>query len=199
MRLKTKKSIYPKIIIAIIAVSLLGYVVLAKTTHKWPFDAKTTPSDTSRQADSANQGKESKIDDTPATSEDQQQANEQKQSNYEQSQKNDQESNSSQGKKTVSVTITTLYQEGNEVHANGFVSGVIENDGTCTFTLTDESGKKVTSSRKGHENATNTTCGQSSIKTSQLHPGKWTASLSYSSATANGTNPVDNAPSVEVK
>ncbi len=198
MKLKTKKSTLPKIIIAIIIVAIViaGYFVVAKSYNYWPFQQVATPSETTQQDDTDN----SSINDTPATSEDQTEANKQKEATYERNkttEESDKSTNGSSSKKNVGVTITTAYQEKDEIHVNGFVTGVIEGNGTCTLTLTDESGKKVTATRQGHENATNTTCGQSTIKTSQLHSGNWTASLSYSSSTASGNS--DNNPTIEVK
>lgn len=195
-----------KVIIAtltLIVAVVAGYAVFAKTNNYWPFQSSVKSSASTQQESTENNpNDESHIDDQPATKKDQENANNQKQSTYDRQQAGKENSSNndntdSSSKMSVSVTITTIYQQENEVHVNGFVTGVVEDGGTCTLTLTDESGKKVSVSRSGHENATNTTCGQSSIKTSQLHTGKWTASLVYASSKASGTS--SNNPSIEVK
>lgn len=93
-------------------------------------------------------------------------------------------------KKAVSVEITTFNPKtsDNNVSVNGFVSGVIESSGTCTLTLRDATGKQVTGTHPGEANATNTTCGETTIPLSSLHAGTWKAVLSYSSQGYAGTS-----------
>lgn len=91
------------------------------------------------------------------------------------------------GQKTVEVAITTWTQKDNNIQVNGFVSGVVEDGGVCTLTLTSSTtGKQVSSSRSAVANATNTSCGASTIAVSRLSPGEWQAVLSYSSSTSTG-------------
>lgn len=104
-------------------------------------------------------------------------------------------SDSTTTKKKVEVAITTWVQKEGNIEVNGFVSGVVEDGGTCTLTLTSEStGQKVTTSRTAVANATNTSCGSSAIPVTKLNRGKWQAVLSYNSATSTG-----NSDAVEVE
>jgi hypothetical protein len=105
---------------------------------------------------------------------------------------NTQTSNAS-SKKTVTTEITTFRQTSSAFTVNGFVNGVIENGGTCTLTMvfSGDASQKVTESRPGEANATNTTCGEISVPLSKLHAGTWNTTLSYSSATATGTSDVN--------
>ncbi len=91
-------------------------------------------------------------------------------------------------KNTVSVVITSpqAYIDSESASLNGYVADVVESGGTCTLKMTDNAGKSVKSSRPAEPDATTTTCGQSSIKLSALHSGKWIAVLSYSSKTSFG-------------
>lgn len=90
-------------------------------------------------------------------------------------------------KKHVTVEITTFNAKA--VSVNGFVNGVVESDGTCTLTLTAASdGKVMTGTHPGEANATNTTCGETTIPIGSLHAGTWKAVLSYNSSTSTGTS-----------
>lgn len=90
-------------------------------------------------------------------------------------------------KNPVEVTITTWKQDNSDLNINGFVAGVVEDGGTCTVTLTNGS-DLVTRSRQAVANATNTSCGITSVPLSALHSGTWNAILTYSSSTSEGTS-----------
>lgn len=92
-----------------------------------------------------------------------------------------------QDKKSVDVIITTWIQEDGKMKVNGYAEGIVETDGTCTLKL-EKDGEIVTSSRPAHVNAQNTTCGESDIAVSELSPGTWQATLSYSSNDYAGTS-----------
>jgi hypothetical protein len=96
-------------------------------------------------------------------------------------------------KQRVTPEITTFRQGSSDFTVNGFVSGVVESDGTCTLTMTlsSDASQKVTTSRTGEANSSNTTCGEMSIPLSKLHAGTWNTTLSYASATAQGTSDVN--------
>lgn len=185
---KTKSIKKPLVAAAIVgAVLVVSFGLYAYAFDQWPFAGN---SNTSTESSSSNEPSDQKfIDDQPATDEDQELANKKKQQAYEQQQSSEKSSagRSSASQQKVDVTLTTFYKDDGALHANGFVAGVIENGGTCTLVLTNESGKSVSVSREGHVNATNTTCGQSTIELSKLTPGKWTPELRYSSDTSKGT------------
>ncbi|HVW99145.1 MAG TPA: hypothetical protein VHA52_01680 [Candidatus Babeliaceae bacterium] len=99
-------------------------------------------------------------------------------------------------KKKVTVTITNYNPDNSgNLTVNGFASGVVEDSGTCTLTLKN-GGDTITKSRPAFTNATNMSCGQSSVPLSSLHSGTWQATLSYSSKTSVGASPVT---SIQVK
>lgn len=90
-------------------------------------------------------------------------------------------------KKSVSVNITTWYQDSDNINVNGFVSDIVEDGGTCTLRLTRDS-NTVSQQRQAIANATNTSCGVTSIPLAKLAPGVWQATLSYASSTSMGTS-----------
>lgn len=91
--------------------------------------------------------------------------------------------------KTVSPVINywTVKPVTGDTEFSGYVGGVFEDGGTCTITLVKD-GVTVSESSTGMANATNTTCGTITVAKAKLTPGKWSATLSYKSATASGTS-----------
>jgi hypothetical protein len=81
------------------------------------------------------------------------------------------------------------------VNVNALVNGVIEDDGTCTLTMTKGT-KSVHVTRPSEANASNTTCGRMSISRGSLSSGTWSTTVSYLSPTAKGAS---EAMSIEVK
>lgn len=90
----------------------------------------------------------------------------------------------------VTPTITAYGQpdgSGGDFKLNGFVSGIIETDGTCTLTLTKDSTIAIVS-KSAVQNVQDTSCGQLVLPFSKLAPGKWQAVLSYESPTSQGSS-----------
>lgn len=85
----------------------------------------------------------------------------------------------SSGKKQVDPIITSVY--GSEVRS--YVSGVIEDGGTCTATATKSGASAVTGSSTGFFDAAYTGCLPISLA---LSGGGWSVVVSYSSSTAEG-------------
>lgn len=86
------------------------------------------------------------------------------------------------GKKAVTVIVTSA----TSTSINGYVSGVFENGGTCTATLTNSTtGQTKTLTSSGFENASYTSC-------TPMHPSLsgsgWSVVLSYSSSSAEGSS-----------
>lgn len=92
-------------------------------------------------------------------------------------------------KKNVQPVISYWGQEksGQPLEVNGYVTGIIEKNGTCTLTLTKGT-DKVTDSRTSLDNAQDTSCGLFVIPKSKLSNGSWSVQLSYSSSKASGTS-----------
>lgn len=100
------------------------------------------------------------------------------------------------GTKTVQPVITYAAQSGNQIEVDTFVSGVVEDGGTCTLKLT-QGGTTVTKTTQGVRNATTTACPAFFVNRSELSAsGTWTAVVSYSSTTAQGSS---SAKTIEVK
>lgn len=194
---KSNKIVGKKFLISMATVVLLAaitYGTFAYTNNTWPFGSGNTLENSTLEDSNGN-----KISDQPADDANQERVNDKKERERKRIEQNEKNEQNRKGKKNVDVVITTQYQDSDGVHVNGYVSGVIENDGTCKLTLTHENGKTVSTTRKSHVNATNTTCGQSTISQDKLSSGKWTISLSYNSENATGKSQANIAPAIEVK
>ena len=85
----------------------------------------------------------------------------------------------------VAVTYSGFNPTAGAVQVGGYVSGVVEDGGTCTLTLT-QGGATVAVTARASADATTTTCGALSVPRAKLAPGTWQALLSYASATHTG-------------
>lgn len=126
----------------------------------------------------------------PSTKGDQTFSDAQKQNSTNQTQNSGTRDTTDSSKRVVTPVITTWSDSAANPTVNGYVSGVVEDGGTCTLTLRNGN-KVVTQSRQAVANATNTSCGQTAIPHS-ISPGAWQATLSYSSPTSQGTSSVQN-------
>lgn len=73
--------------------------------------------------------------------------------------------------------------DGTQVSAAGYVQGLLENGGSCTFTFTGL-GDPVTVTSEGVADSSTTSCGTVSVPIAQLPSGSWSVTLSYTSAAA---------------
>jgi hypothetical protein len=87
----------------------------------------------------------------------------------------------SSGKKAVTPTITNTRGS-----VNAYVSGIFEDGGTCTATFTKD-GTTLSKSSAGFENVSYTQCAPIDI-TGFLSSGHWSVTVSYASATAEGSS-----------
>jgi hypothetical protein len=89
------------------------------------------------------------------------------------------------------VSVVLSYADwdatGQQVEASGFVAEQVENDGTCTLTLTRGSVTLATNN-PGQADATTTNCGLLTVPVAQLSAGTWEATLSYQSSGSRGTS-----------
>lgn len=86
------------------------------------------------------------------------------------------------GKKIVTPVITTVTAS----QVNAFVPGVFEEGGTCTATLT-KAGQTITASSTAFQNVSYTSCAPIAL-TAQASPGTWSAVITYSSSTSQGSS-----------
>lgn len=93
---------------------------------------------------------------------------------------------SGSGKKQVTPVVTYASQNGQTVTINAFVSGVVEDGGTCMAVFT-RGNLRVTKTSQAFANANSTNCAPTFIDSSEFSSkGVWELTLSYSSATASG-------------
>ncbi|SDE27737.1 hypothetical protein SAMN05660485_00422 [Blastococcus fimeti] len=86
----------------------------------------------------------------------------------------------------VFVTYSGWSQDG-AFQVSAYLPGVVENDGTCTLTMTSESGE-ATASGPASPDATSTACGGLSIAGADLGPGAWSAVVSYESGSSRASS-----------
>ena len=87
----------------------------------------------------------------------------------------------------VVLTYSAWSAADRQVIAGGYVTGVIEDDGVCTLTLTQGSAS-VTVEGPAMPDASTTVCGGLVVPGSQLTAGTWQATLTYASSTHHGTS-----------
>lgn len=93
----------------------------------------------------------------------------------------EQSTNASGQKKQVSVIITSATTD----NINAYVSGVLEDGGTCTATLT-KNNTTITKTASAFSNVSTTSC--TPIKPEFPTSGIWTVRVNYSSAFAEGNS-----------
>lgn len=86
--------------------------------------------------------------------------------------------------KDAVIVFASLDVDGANVSVSGYVSGVIENDGSCVYTfsngVTDVQVESV-----GLADRAQTSCGTVQAPIGSFTRGSWTATLSYSSSTTS--------------
>jgi hypothetical protein len=78
------------------------------------------------------------------------------------------------------IVVANVDVDGAHATASGYVSGVIEDGGRCTFVFTGESQEVRVDSTGAADRAT-TSCGAVSVPVEQLGKGSWTVTLEYRS------------------
>ena len=87
----------------------------------------------------------------------------------------------------VTVTFAGWNESSGEVQVDGFVTGAVGDDGTCTLSLTKD-GRTVTGSAPAVANGSMTACGGLAVPGGQVSAGTWQAVLGYRSADHSGTS-----------
>jgi len=84
--------------------------------------------------------------------------------------------------------VLTSVDSNDPVRAVGYVQGVFEDGGSCTYNFTNGS-KTITRRSTGFKDATTTTCPPVEISTAEFNPkGSWNVTLQYKSSTSTGTS-----------
>ena len=86
------------------------------------------------------------------------------------------------------IVVAGADVDGLNVSASGYVSGVVESTGTCTFTFT-RLDALVESTRDAVANVTDTSCGLAQIPIDQFQRGTWQVILTYRSGELTVTSP----------
>jgi cytoskeletal protein RodZ len=176
---KKNKKIY-LLVLAVVTLGLILFIALEKSNTINLFSTPNTPEQISAEPE---------INLSPATEEDVQAAEDNKKRLSEELDKQAQNpTRPTEGSKTsVKPVIGYIEVSGGQVNANGFISTMIEEGGTCTLSLTKGS-EAVRTTNTALADAQSTVCGLMQISTSQLGSGEWTATISYSSDNYEGTS-----------
>lgn len=86
------------------------------------------------------------------------------------------------------IVVAGADLDGLNVSASGYVSGVVENGGRCTFAFTRPE-HRVESSRDAVANVADTTCGFVQLPIDQFTKGTWQVVLTYTSGNLTLTSP----------
>lgn len=159
------------LIVALVAVVLLGTAV-AGFAYKRHFDSKPTSYD-----------KKPHIDYSPATPEEKADSEQHK---TDSAKKED----TPPATDTITVTpvIVDASQYDNQIEVRAYTGGVFEDGGTCTIAFTKGT-LKVTKQVPAAKDATTTRCTNLDVSRTEFsQPGQWTAIVSYSSPTAQGSS-----------
>lgn len=89
----------------------------------------------------------------------------------------------------VSIAYSGWNPATSTVEVDGFLGGIVESGGTCTLTLSQGSATAV-GSKPAEPDATSTSCAGLSVAGSGLAAGRWSAVVSYESATSLGESPM---------
>lgn len=168
------------ITLVIIVLCIGGFLGWKKLRSDHDNKTQNTPTETSQ---SSNQEKET-INNTPATEEEKSNSEQKKieTDNSQQAPATDQ----STGKIKATVTIT----EANSGVIGSFASGVVEDGGKCTATLTQGT-KSFTKAVDAIANVSYAQCGRIFLQPSDFPAkGEWSVTVHYESAAATGTSPV---------
>jgi hypothetical protein len=78
------------------------------------------------------------------------------------------------------VTVAGVDVDGLTVSASGFVAGVVEDGGECSFDFASDAGQTAVASSTGIVNVDTTSCGLVQLPISDFSRGSWTVVLTYS-------------------
>lgn len=160
-----------------IIIALVILIVLAGAG----FAYAQTRNDSESKKDSNNKS-QNDINFDPPTEQDKKDAEANKDRLVKEQQEIDNNNNSS-GKKSVQPTISYV----DRYVINAYVTGIFEENGTCTATLTN-GGQTITKTSTGFGNASYTQCSPIELNDANLGNGIWTVKVNYSSATAEGNS-----------
>lgn len=164
---------------AVFAIVVVGGFYYAKI---YKSNNSSVPADQTSQLDG-------EINLSPPTEEEKLAADEAKQKIVSQEEQNS--SNATESKQVTPVISSYGYID-NAIFVSAFIPGIYEEGGICTLSLSKGS-TSITRQTSGTKDATTTRCQNFSVPYEEgLSSGAWSASISYSSATANGSSDTVN-------
>lgn len=170
---QTKRFNRRPIIVALVVVVLL-VAAAAAFAYKRHIDSNPTSYD-----------KKPHIDYSPATDEEKADSEQHKEDS---TKKEDTPTPTPSGLTSVTPVIVDASQYDNQIEVRAYTSGIFEDGGTCTITFTHGT-LKVTKQVAASKDATTTRCTNLDVDRAEFQqPGQWTAIVSYSSSTAQGSS-----------
>lgn len=161
----------------------IGIVILAITLYFALF-IKTPNNSSSNKTSEETNATDTQINLNPPTNQDKQAVDQAKERLLEN--QNQSSSMDNQGRIKVSPLITSVDSTSdNQVRVYGSVSGIVENNGSCTFIFT-KGISTLTKVISAAADATTTRCLPLSLAKSELEKGTWHVNLTYSSQKATG-------------
>ncbi len=79
------------------------------------------------------------------------------------------------------IVVAAVDADGKAVTTSGYVNGIIEDGGSCTFTLTSENAPASPATTTGRADTSTTSCGQGITPIEKLSRGTWNVVLTYTS------------------
>lgn len=181
MVIKTKKSRKRSFAWLLLIVILL----VAATTYYWYFIRQNSTQDDTTISKGSSKDIQNKVNTSPPTSEEKQVGDAVKEGASNQTPASEKDAS---GLYMVSPSIIGAGISGDNYYARGYVGGITEGGGTCTyiFTSNSTSESKPSTSRA---DATTTVCPQVTLPKSSLPAGQVQVVLQYKSSTSVGTSP----------
>lgn len=84
----------------------------------------------------------------------------------------------------ATIVVAAVDTDGLNATVSGFVTGFIEDGGSCEF-LFSNNGTDVSAKSTGLADRMSTSCGAVSVPITDLHKGSWTVTLNYSSLSSD--------------
>lgn len=162
-------------VLLIVAILGIAYWLFSKNTQQQEEDTSISRGSSKDIQD--------KVDTSPPTAEERQDSDTAKEDTTQSSPEKD-----SSGLYMVSPTVVGAGVSGENYYAKGYVAGITEDSGTCTYTFTS-GGKSQTKTSDSRSDATTTVCPQVTVAKSLLPSGQITVTLKYTSSTSYGTSP----------
>lgn len=93
-----------------------------------------------------------------------------------------------EGQKSTVSMVASANVSGDKLYIRGGLNGVVVDDGQCYATIKSSTGASLRKDTTLLQNASTTDCKTIIVNVSELNPGSWTVTLTYSSDTMEGTS-----------